>query len=291
MAQYTAGLKNVSTVLDLPDAYSMYWERRASQKKNPLINFMERSEYKKVLKYEKIICEFDLTLVCSEEDKNYLIAEHELNNIEVLENGVDTDQFGGEEHDYFIDDQIIFTGNMTYHPNIDAAVYFAEEIFPEVLKKFPNVKFKIAGQNPTEKILKLQSENIIVTGFVKSLSDEYSKSSIAVSPVRVGAGSMNKVLEPMSMGVPVVSSEIGFKGLGAKAGLDILLAENKSEFINSVCNLLSHAEYRRYIGMSGREVIQNNLSWEKIALKLEDYFYSVADHRKEEYIIHFENAV
>ncbi|HRA99780.1 MAG TPA: glycosyltransferase [Ignavibacteria bacterium] len=291
MAQYTAGLKNVSTVLDLPDAYSMYWKRRASQKKNPLINFMERSEYKKVLKYEKIICEFDLTLVCSEEDKNYLIAEHELNNIEVLENGVDTDQFGGEEHDYFIDDQIIFTGNMTYHPNIDAAVYFAEEIFPEVLKKFPNVKFKIAGQNPTEKILKLQSENIIVTGFVKSLSDEYSKSSIAVSPVRVGAGSMNKVLEPMSMGVPVVSSEIGFKGLGAKAGLDILLAENKSEFINSVCNLLSHAEYRRYIGMSGREVIQNNLSWEKIALKLEDYFYSVADHRKEEYIIHFENAV
>ncbi|MBK8983374.1 MAG: glycosyltransferase [Ignavibacteria bacterium] len=285
MAQYTAGLKNSSTVLDLPDAYSLYWKRRSVLKKNPVKNFIENSEYKKMLNYEKIIGEFDLSLVCSEEDKTYLMDEHNLSNIELLQNGVDTKLYSNSGHDYDLDDQIIFSGNMTYYPNIDAAIYFVSEIFPEILKKYPKVKFKITGQNPPEKIRKLASDNIIVTGFVESLADEYSKSSVAVSPVRVGAGSMNKVLEPMSMGVPVVSSSIGFAGLGAVAGRDIIIADNKTDFINSVCNLLSDSYYRKYIGESGKEVIHNNLSWEKIAIKLENYFYSVANNKKAEFKI------
>jgi len=291
MAQYTAGLNNSSTVLDLPDAYSLYWKRRSVQKKNPVKNFIENSEYKKMLNYEKIISEFDLSLVCSEEDKSYLMDEHDLDNIELLQNGVDTELYSNSGHNYDLDDQIIFSGNMTYYPNIDAAVYFATEIFPEVLKKYPKVKFKITGQNPPDKILKLASDNIIVTGFVESLADEYSKSSIAVSPVRVGAGSMNKVLEPMSMGLPVVSSSIGFAGLGAVAGRDIILADNKTDFINSVCNLLSDVNYRKYIGESGKEIIHNNLSWEKIAIKLENYFYSVADNKKAEFKIPLSSVV
>ncbi len=271
MSQYTSEIHSVKTILDLPDAYSLYWKRRCEMNSNFLLNAFEKREFKKVQSYESIIKKFDLTLVCSGEDKEHLMKEHSANNIEILHNGVDTDTFISSSHNYDLDDYITFSGNMSYYPNIDAALYFAKEIFPEVKKQFPKVKFRIAGQSPVKAINELQSDDIIVTGFVKSIQNEYSSSSLAVSPVRVGAGTMNKVLEPMAMGVPVLMSHVGFKGLGAEAGRDVLFAGNTDEFIAGAIRLLSDRALRQSIGESGKSLVLNNFSWETISLRLEEY--------------------
>jgi len=280
MSQYTSGIKDIPTILDLPDAYSLYWKRRSNLCCSYLKKKLELLEHKKVLEYESIIKKFDMTLVCSNEDKTILENDHYYDSINILPNGIDTSTFKAESHDYRINDRIIFTGNMDYYPNSDAAIYFSNEIFPEVLKKFPNVKFYIVGQKPSSKILKLQSDNIIVTGFVESIADEYGSSSIAVSPVRVGAGTLNKVLEPMAMGLPVVSSPIGFEGIGAVHGEEILLAKNKHEFICSIVELLSHQNYRQYIGEGGKNLVTQQFSWEKVSDKLENYFYQICGNEK-----------
>lgn len=276
MSQYTCDLGNVKRILDLPDAYSLYWKRRIEKGGSPLRQAFARSEYRKVLRYEGVIRKFDMTLVCSEEDREHLNKVHGADNIGILHNGVDTDTFSSDGHDYGNNSSIVFSGNMGYYPNIDAAKYFAREVFPEVKKRFPDVILRIAGQNPVKEIEALRSESIVVTGFVKSLKDEYAQSSVAVSPVRVGAGTMNKVLEPMAMGVPVVMSEVGFRGLGAIPGKDLMLARNTGEFTDAISKLLSDAELRKKIGESGKDLVTGRYSWDRISETLDGYFQELS---------------
>ncbi len=275
MSQYTYKSKDIKRVLDLPDAYSLYWKRRALLKRNVFLKMFDRIEYNKVIKYEDIINEFDLNLVCSNEDKEFLENYHKYCNIGILPNGVDLDSFGDQNHDYSISDRIIFTGNMDYAPNVDAVVYFAKEIFPCVLNTLKGVKFYIVGQKPVRKVLNLQSDNVIVTGFAENLAQEYNKSSIAVSPVRIGAGTLNKVLEPMAMGIPVVSTQVGFKGLGIKSGDGVVLANNTEEFSDEVIKLLKDRNYRENVGLKGKKAIYENFSWDMISIMLENHFLNL----------------
>lgn len=278
MSQYSFDAKEIKTILDLPDAYSLYWKRRASLNGSFICRNFSKLEYDRVKSYESILKNFNLNLVCSDEDKNYLRDNLNIDNIGILPNGIDLDAYGSDFHDYDIGNKIIFTGNMSYYPNVDAACYFVNEIFPVILQKYPKVKFYISGQNPSPKVKKLESDNIIVTGFVKSLRRHYESSAVAVSPVRVGAGTLNKVLEPMAMGLPVVSTSVGFEGLGAVHGDSILHSDSSEKFAEAVMMLLSDRSLRVSIGESGKRHVTENFGWEKIAGKLENYMNGIFNY-------------
>jgi len=273
MAQYSYGFDNVRTVIDLPDAYSLYWKRRSSVRRNLALKMFDRLEFRKILQFEKIIEHFDLALVCSEEDREFLSRQHTALNIQILPNGVDTEVFSpAPKQDYSISNRIIFTGNMDYSPNVDAVCYFSRKIFPLILRELPDAQFYIVGQNPVSRVVRLESDNIHVKGFVEDLASEYRLSSVAVSPVRYGAGTLNKVLEPLATGVPVVSTNIGFQGLGLKAGEGVILANGEEDFAQAVINLLKDQNLRRDVGLRGQTVIRERYDWGNIAAMLENYF-------------------
>ncbi len=275
MAPYWANYKNTPRILDLPDAYSLYWSRRVDAAKG-LFRLFNKIEQKRVYNYEPILNEYDLSLACSREDLEYLRAEHGLKNVQLLPNGVDLTTFSAEAHDYSLDKTILFTGNMDYAPNVDAVQYFVSDIFPLILKKIPDARFVIAGQRPVKKVLELAAENIVVTGFVKNLAEIYSSASIVVAPLRFGAGTQNKVLEAMAMGVPVVSRNIGFNGLNIESGDGVILAMQTEEFAQACIELLLSKEKRKLTGEAGREVIRTQFDWDVIAKKLEQYFYDIS---------------
>jgi glycosyltransferase involved in cell wall biosynthesis len=164
---------------------------------------------------------------------------------------------------------------MDYAPNIDAVTYFASEIWPKIIQKVPNAQFIIAGQRPVPKVLALKSDSIHVTGFIQDLTQEYSKAHIVVSPLRIGAGTQNKVLEALSMNIPVVTTHVGYKGLGLEPNQGALLSTNADEFAQNAIRLLSDPQMRDSIGKSGGEVIRNRFSWNGIAQKLENYFLQI----------------
>ncbi|MDI9319849.1 MAG: glycosyltransferase [Phycisphaerales bacterium] len=275
MAQYMAHHDNLLRILDLPDAFSLYWKRKQANAKNPLKRYWEGMEQKRVYQYERIIASYNLSLVCSDEDKQYLEQEHHLNNIALLPNGVDTSLFQAHQHDYTHNHTLLFTGNMNYGPNVDAVIYFAESIFPIVQKQFPSIQFIIAGQSPISKVTALASDKIRVIGFVPNLAEQYNAASVVVAPLRFGAGTQNKVLEAMAMGVPVVCSHIGFKGLGIESGEGAIMQTNPEAFAQSIIQLLSSAEMCAKVGQKGVEIIQSKFSWDIIAQQLEGYFYSL----------------
>lgn len=276
MAPYLKDIHSVPRILDLPDAFSLYWKRRQDIPGLFWKKQLERLEQKRLFKYERLLNNFDLTLVCSQEDQQYLKNAHHIDRISVLPNGVDTEQFNNPQgHDYAQQINILFTGNMDYAPNVDAVVYFVESIFPHILNVFPQAKFIIGGQRPVKAVQALASEQVIVTGFIEKLQELYKQAAIVVAPLRFGAGTQNKVLEAMAMGIPVVCTHVGFEGLGVVSGDGVYKETDAQAFADRVIQLLSDESLRRAVGEKGKATIHNRFGWSQIAALLDRYFQSI----------------
>lgn len=276
MAQYFGNWPAPHAVLDLPDAFSLYWKRRSENAASWWMRKFAKIEYKRLLKYEKLVLpRFRLNLVCSPEDRDYLV-EHTGASINVLPNGVDTSVFHPRAGQAFDKGRILFTGNMDYEPNVDAVEYFCKELLPLILKDHPGARFVIAGQRPVHRVLRLASAHVEVTGFVPDMADEYARADVVVAPLRFGAGTQNKVLESLAMGVPVVCSRVGFKGLGIESGQGAVLAPDGLEFSRIVSKILADPAYRESLAGSGGDVIRTLYGWDAVARRLEEYLRSVA---------------
>ena len=255
-------------VLDFTDAVSLYLNRFFTIEKNPLKKIFLGIEKKRIEKYESVANNFDAVFICSEVDRDYLIKQGVKADIKILRNGVDISQFNSENVDYD-KNRIIFTGNMPYYANYDAAVFFAKEIFPFVLKEVPAAKFYIVGQNPPYKIQSLASKNIIVTGFVKDIRTVYLKSNVNVAPMRFGAGTLNKIIESLVLGVPVIATPIAVEGFPEELKEMIVVARNTEEFAKQVIRYLNTPELRREFMELDKSIIKEILSWENIVNQFE----------------------
>lgn len=271
MSPYLAAHKELPRILDMPDAFSLYWERRMKAQKNPFLKLFEMIEQKRVLQYERIMQQYNMSLVCSAEDLAYLKEKHKIDNIKLLPNGVDLDTFKAGAHDYSHNHTLLFTGNMDYAPNVDAVQYFVQDVLPIIKQQYPHVKFIIAGQRPVKKVQDLASDDVQVTGFIKDLAAVYNQASVVVAPLRFGAGTQNKVLEAMAMGVPVVCSNIGFKGLGIESGEGAIMQTEPQAFAESVIELLNNQSLREETGAKGIHVMRSRFSWDSVAKTLEEY--------------------
>jgi polysaccharide biosynthesis protein PslH len=276
MAPYLEHETSVPRILDLPDAFSLYWERRKKIKKNKLLAIFEFYEQKRLVKYEAVIRNYNMSLVCSSEDLTYLQRLHGANNLNLLPNGVDLKTFAPRNHDYSHCSTLLFTGNMDYAPNVDAVIYFVETLLPLIRQHYPTIKFVIAGNRPVKKVLALASDHVIVTGFVKDLAATYNEASVVVAPLRFGAGTQNKVLEAMAMGVPVVCSHIGFNGLGIANGEGAYMETTPEGFVSRVLELLSSEEKRSRLGNKGLQLVRDHFDWDIIAKRLEHYLLEVS---------------
>jgi len=136
---------------------------------------------------------------------------------------------------------ILFVGNMSYLPNIDAAMWFALRIWPRLrcAAPFP-LRFVIAGDSPPREVTALaRHPGIVVTGRFEDMSALYRRAAVAVVPIRAGGGTRIKLIESASYGVPVVATRFGASGTGFKSGHELLLADNEWDFAASCARLLT----------------------------------------------------
>ena len=257
MSQYAFSPEK--TIIDIVDTPSLQIKRALKYEK-PIWKLIWGVECPRILRYEKKVCrKFGNIIVASRDDKKGLGYGV------VIKNGAKIDAVNRKESKK---NNIMFLGNMEYKPNIDAAEFFIERIFPLIKKNVKNSKFYIVGKN-ANKIKKYSNRDVIVTGFVKDLGKIFSKCQVFAAPLRLGSGIQNKVLEALNYQIPIVTTSIVNKGVEAKNGEEIIVANNPKDFADMVVMLLKNKKLREKISLNGKKFLKNNYSWKKANQKLD----------------------
>jgi polysaccharide biosynthesis protein PslH len=159
-------------------------------------------------------------------------------------------------------EEIVFSGNLEYHPNILAVRYFHGRIWPGLRARWPILKWKIVGKNP-EAIRSIVRDDprIELTGFVQDAVASLATAQVAVVPVRAGSGTRVKILEAWAAGTAVVSTTLGAAGLGCDDGKHLLLADDAGSFTDAVSRLLASPGARGQIGSAGRKFYEERFTW------------------------------
>jgi glycosyltransferase involved in cell wall biosynthesis len=232
----------------------------------------------------------DHIVAVSEVDKDFLIEMYRIpeEKISIIQHCVDHEVFKFKEkgrstvrEKFHLNDSLVFSfvGKLDYIPNIRAVSFIAEKIYPEVIKKYPNSKFLIVGQN-AEKFEHYQNKNIIFTGFVDSrqtvspnLADFISASDVILVPLDSGSGTRLKILEAAACSRPIISTKIGAEGQIFIHNKEIILAElQDGEFIDAILELVANKEKLCQLGNKARLKVLEKYTWSKEIAKFEDIY-------------------
>lgn len=293
MAEYVRNDHHTPRVLDYMDALSAGMKRRSNL--CPFwYRWIYRLEAQRLAHYESVIFDyFDGQTIISAADRK-LIAHPGRKSIAVIPNGVDSVFFKSNElvmqtkpynlpeeniQNHFV---ILFTGNMSYPPNVDAAKRIVNEILPRI--KMPGVRVLIAGTKPTAEVLKLANKTVTVTGWIPDLREAYEQADVFVAPLRIGTGQQNKILEAMSMSLPCITSTHVMNGLPKIGNIapPLLLADDVVATAKAIDTLLKKEEIRLKLGRESRNWIETNCSWEVQSGALEMSFVNSTIYKPEE---------
>lgn len=271
LAEYAKDVKGIPKVLNHHNIESHMILRRAKKVGNLLKKVYFYLEGVKLRKYEKKMCPFfDVNLAVSELDKERLLhIVQNLNNIEIIPNGVDTNYFI-PLNEKITRHNLVFAGRMNAYSNEDAAIWFLKEIWPLLKKEVSDATFTIAGRNPTHRIKKFAKNDpsIIITGYVDDIRSSIQQAEVYVCPIRDGGGTKLKLLDAMAMGKAIVSTSVGAEGLELKDGEHILIADDSASFASQILKIFNNLALRTDLANKSRELVEKRYSWEKIGKKL-----------------------
>jgi sugar transferase (PEP-CTERM/EpsH1 system associated) len=223
--------------------------------------------YWKLKRYERnLYGQFDLCLVTSNRDVERFQAyvPVEKSRITVVANGVDTNGYSPSEQQAR-SKRIVYSGAVTYQPNLDAMMFFANEILPLIQAEIPEVSLTISGSTDGVDVSGLAANPAVrFSGHVPDIRPLVGESAVCVVPLRKGAGTRLKVLEAMALGTPVVSTTKGVEGLDLEPGTHFLLADEPEAFARQVLRLLSDDELHQDIRHRARTVVEERYDWENI---------------------------
>ena len=165
---------------------------------------------------------------------------------------------------------LVFTGVMDYEPNEDAMLFFLSNVFPKVIEFYPTLKLYIVGKNPTNKLKELASKyrNVIVTGRVDNVFSYIKSCMVYISPLRVGSGKKNKIIEAMACKIPIIASDISMEGFDDLEMKTVIHANTTEEWITAIKSLLSDNHKMEILKEKMKNVIDDKYDWNVIAKKL-----------------------
>ena len=168
---------------------------------------------------------------------------------------------------------LAFTGKMDFRPNVDAVLWFVQEVLPLIQRDVPDVLFWVVGKDPHPRLASLAGHPAVrVTGRVEDVRPYISSAQVYVIPLRIGGGTRLKVLEAMAMSKAMVSTTLGCEGFDLVPGRDLLVADTPAEFASAVARLLGEPRWRERLGGSAFRFAATLYDWSAIVPKLEALF-------------------
>lgn len=266
MAEYAP--PGLPLLVDFVDMDSAKWRQYAEAHRWPL-SWLYRREGERLCAYERAVAQraAHAFFVTAAECALFLAAAPEsADKVSALGNGVDASFFSPEQafpSPFAVGEMpLVFTGAMDYWPNIDAVVWFAEAVLPDLRARHPQVRFYIVGRHPAPAVEALAGEGVAVTGTVADVRPYLAHAAVVVAPLRIARGIQNKVLEAMAMARPVVASRACAGPIGAELGVELLAAETAADYQRQIESLLASPDLAARIGRAARQRVLADFSWD-----------------------------
>ena len=166
--------------------------------------------------------------------------------------------------DFATRNDILFVGGFGHSPNIDAVLWFAKDIYPQVLQKYPNMKWHVVGSKVPLKVQELASDNILIEGFLsdEALDKLYRECRLAVVPLRYGAGVKGKVVESAYYQIPLITTSIGAEGLSREEQF-MVVEDDAAKMAEIICELYENYQELRAMSDNGIKFIQNHFTMQE----------------------------
>ncbi len=152
--------------------------------------------------------------------------------------------------------RVVFVGGYRHPPNIDAALWLAQDIMPIVRAARPDAECQLVGSDPPAEVEALSGSGVEVAGWVPDLGPVYAAARVSIAPVRYGAGVKGKILGALQAGVPIVTTPIGNEGLGLRHGDEALIGETADELAAHVLALLGDPALCARLADAGTAVLR-----------------------------------
>lgn len=266
-------------VWDSVDCIAYLFEQAARHSRSIQGRLMTRLELGRTRRHEGALLQrFDRTLVTSAADQAALTAlAREANPRGIIRppaivaNGVDLAHFTPGLPDQRAPAKVVFSGKMSYHANVTAALFLVQEIMPRVWARHPHVQVQIVGAQPTAAVRALATGDprVTVTGWVPDLRPYLQQATLAVAPVLYSAGIQNKVLEAMACATPVVTTPQAVAALQVDLAAEVAVAPDADGLAQAVVQLLEDPARRRQLGQNGRAYVERCHSWTAAVSRLE----------------------
>jgi glycosyltransferase involved in cell wall biosynthesis len=240
--------------------YDEYIRHRVSPFFKPLF----LAQNKKIQKEEEdMFALADITLSVTEAEKRY-IEKFTNNKVYVIPNGVDLSLFKYKLKEPNVSKVLLFVGNFTYHPNVDAAGYFYKAVLPKLPDAY---SFHVIGKN-AEKLAFASDPRVVAHNYVMDIVATYAYADVLVSPMRTGGGTNFKILEAMAVGLPIVAFPHRIEAMQAKGGIHVLTATSSSEFAEKVIKITNNEALRKKLSINARKLVEEKYSWKAIGKEM-----------------------
>lgn len=261
--QYIEGQRDMPTVLEMTDAFSLNYQRVASLGRWSPKELLYRIEAPRAYEYERnTLHQFDLVSLVSEVDRDFLLDSGQTaDHVQVYTNGIDL-----KDRPFSLpasDPNMVFIGNMRTVHNRASCQYFIEEVLPLVREEIPEATFKIVGAASSSVQHQFDDHSgVQVTGWVDSIADATRDAFCGIGVMRVGCGLQNKILEYMALGLPVVANRIGIEGIDLDPHSDAYIGETPQKLAAHIVNLYRNEESRNSMAKRARAFVEKHHSWQ-----------------------------
>ncbi|MCC9076798.1 glycosyltransferase family 4 protein [Litorilinea aerophila] len=279
MAPYALGIAeqahppgSIRRVLDQHNAVFLIPGRMAAGEGNPLKRVLMALEARKLARYEAEVCaRFDRVVWVTEDDRRAVQGQAARFGLQQAVAAAD-----GSVIPICVDPEaeppiprgpdprrVTFLGGLHYPPNAQGVLWFAREVFPQVLAQVPNAILTVMGKQPPAALarLGLPPGSLELTGYVDDPRPYLADTAAFIVPLLAGGGMRVKILDAWSWGLPVVSTTVGAEGIQLRAGEQLVLADEPGDFARAVVRCLQEPDYARQLAQAGRDWVLAHYHW------------------------------
>lgn len=248
------------------------WQDKSRTTRNPFKKIYLSFLYKKLKQYEiNILSNVDAIACISESDKIYLQRLTKI-PMDTIPLGVDINDKPKHNKKGVL--KLFHIGAMDWEPNVNAIDWFLEEVWPSLIKRFPDIELHLAGKN-ISKDYHLPHINVICHGMVEDAKKFIQKHDVLIIPLKTASGLRIKIIEAMSEGKIVFSSIVGIRGIRAEDKKQFLLTNSLEDYIDAIEFLNNEKEKVEVIRQNAFDLVKKDFDKRSVIHRLVQFYKSI----------------